>query len=163
LELVFSLNWLRVYAVSMAGIILFVWLLDQVDRRRYCVSVVWFAVLSMAVQRVWTVQTSSNMIAELPAGTCSVQPAVSVKLTWLVQRTKPGDFLFEAGWPGVYIPLELRNPVFLDTASTMLNPQWAQWVVQGLEARQVRYVLWADRLNYPPDPRHPVTTHIAPL
>jgi hypothetical protein len=163
LELVFSLNWLRVYAVSMAGIILFVWLLDHADRRRYFVSVVWLAVLAVAVQRVWTAQTYSYRTADLPAGTCTTQPADYVKLTWVMQRTKPGDFLFEAGWPGVYIPLELRNPVFLDTASTMLNPQWAQRVVQELETRQVRYILWADRLNYPPDSRHPVTTHIVPL
>ena len=161
-EQVFSLNWLRVYAVSMAGIILFVWLPDHA-RRRYFVSVVWLAVLSMAVQRVWAAQTQSYRIADLPAGTCTTQPADYLKLTWVMQRTKPGDFLFEAGWPGVYIPLELRNPVFLDTANTMLNPQWAQWVVQELEARQVRYVLWADRLDYPPDARHPVTTHIVPL
>lgn len=163
LELVFSLNWLRVYAVSMAGIILFVWLLDHADRRRYFVSVVWLAVLGMAVERVWTAQTYRYSIADLPAGTCSTRPADYVKLTWVMQRTKPGDFLFEAGWPGVYIPLGLRNPVFLDTAGTMLNPQWAQWVVQELEARQVRFVLWADRLNYPPDSRHPGTTHIVPL
>src|SRR5215469_3954431 len=163
LELAFSLNWLRLYAVSMAGIILFVWLIDQLGRRRYWFFVVWIAVLSMAVQRVWTAQTFSNMIAEFPAGTCITQPAEYAKLTWVMQRTKPGDFLFDAGWPGVYIPLQLRNPVFLDTAGTMLNPQWAQWVVQELEARQVHYVLWADRLNYPPDPRHPVTANIVPL
>lgn len=163
LEVACSINWLRVYAVTMPGIILFVWLLGRVDRARYFVAVVWLAVLAMAVQRVWVAETSNYRIADLPAGTCATQPAEYVKLTWVMQRTKPGDFLFEAVWPGVYIPLELRNPVFLDTAHTTLNPEWVQRAVQELEARQVRYVLWSDRLNYPPDPRHPGTTHIVPL
>lgn len=162
-EQAFSLNWLRVYTVSMAGIILFVWLLEHVDSRRYWVSAVWIVVLAMCVQRVWATQQRSYMIADLPAGICATQPPEYLKLTWIMQRTKPGDFLFEAGWPGVYIPLELRNPVFLDTASTMYNPQWSVRVTQELETRQVRYVLWADRLNYLPNPRHPGTTHIIPL
>jgi hypothetical protein len=85
-QLVFSLNWLRLYAVCMAGIVLFVWVISTSTRfRRYGLISIWALVLLLG--------------------------------------------FFQATWPGMYIPLGLRNPVFLDTASTMLNPQWAERAV----------------------------------
>lgn len=164
LELVFSLNWLRLYAVSMPGVILFVWWLAQnLKVRRYALAVVWIGVGCLAVQRVCSTQRHDYVRAQLPGGQCATSVAEYERLTWLSQHSVPGDFLFEAGWPGVYIPLDLRNPVFLDTAATMLNPEWAKRVVQQLDAREVRYVLWTARFNYPIDPRRPWTEHIAPL
>ena len=163
-EVILSINWLRVYTVSMAGVILFIYLLNaRVKARRYLLAAVWIAVAGLAVQRVWSTQRHDYGMAELPAGRCATDAAEHEKLTWVMQHTKPGDFLFEAGWPGVYIPLALRNPVFLDTAGTMLNQAWAKQAVQQLDARQVRYILWVGRLDYPIDPRHPRTALIVPL
>jgi len=82
-------------------------------------------------------------VAELPAGKCAIQPAAYEKLGWLLERTAVGDFVFEANWPGTYIPLGLRNPVFLDTAATTLNPEWDQHAVEQLKAKPVRYVFWS--------------------
>jgi Dolichyl-phosphate-mannose-protein mannosyltransferase len=163
-ELIFSLNWLRVYTVSMAGVILFIWLLGgAVKARRYLLFAVWTWVACLAMQRVWSAQRHDYVMAELPAGKCGTDTAEYEKLIWVSQHTKPGDFLFDAGWPGVYIPLGLRNPVFLDTAGTMLNSEWVQQAMHQLDTRQVRYVLWAERLDYPVDPRHPRTALIVPL
>jgi hypothetical protein len=161
-ELIFSLNWLRLYTVSMAGIILFIWLLN-VKPRRHFVTAVWILVACLAVQRVWSTQRHDYVLTELPPGKCATDAAEDEKLTWIMRQTKPGDFLFEAGWPGVYIPLQLRNPVFLDTAGTTLNPEWDKRAVQQLEAKQVRYVFWTGRLDYPINPRHPGTANIVPL
>jgi hypothetical protein len=163
-ELIFSLNWLRLYAVSMPGVVLLVWLLERNFKlRRYVLAAAWIGVACLAVQRVWSTQQHDYVTAELPGGKCATSAAEYERLTWIMQRTHPGDFLFEAGGPGVYIPLDLRNPVFLDTAATMLNPEWAKRTVQQLDAKQVRYVLWTKRFNYPIDPRRPGTEHIAPL
>ena len=164
LELVFSLNWLRLYAVSMPGVILFVWLLAlNLKVRRYVLAAVWIGIACLAAQRVWSTQRHDYVRAELPGGKCATRVAEYEKLTWIMQHTVPGDFLFEAGWPGVYIPLELRNPVFLDTAGTTFNPEWVKRTVQQLDAKQVRYVLWTGRFNYPTDPRRPWTDDLAPL
>lgn len=163
-ELAFSINWLRVYAVSMPGIILFVWLITKTHAaRRYVLAAVWLAIAGLAVQRVCFTQMRHYQVADLRGGRCATEAKDYVKLSWLMQHTKPGDYFFQAGWPGMYIPLELRNPVFLDSASTMFNPQWAKRAVQELNSRQVRYVLWAPRLNYPIDPHRPWTAHIVPL
>jgi hypothetical protein len=163
-ELIFSLNWLRLYAVSMAGIILFIWVLSRAPRaRRYAVTAVSITIACLAFQETWSAQHSDYVLAALPAGTSATNPQEYEKLLWFKQHTKPGEFVFQAGWPGLYIPLELRNPVFLDTAGTMADSQWAQRAVQQLEAKEVRYVLWSARLDYPTDPRRPWTTHIVPL
>jgi len=163
-ELIFSLNWLRLYAVSMAGIILFVWVVGTTGKiRRYGPAIVWAAILCLGSAQTWSAQHRKYITAELPAGKSAIEPHQYEKLSWGMDHTSPGDFFFQADWPGMYIPLGLRNPVFLDTAGTMLNPQWAERAVQQLEAKQVRYVLWSPILNYPVDARHPQTAHIVPL
>jgi hypothetical protein len=163
-ELVFSLNWLRLYAVSMPGIILFVWTVSTIRKgRKYALAAVWTGILILAVQQTWSAQRHDYKLAQLPAGNSATEPEQSEKLDWLMQRTKPGDFFFQANWPGMYVPLGLRNPVFLDTAGTMAEPQWAEIAVQQLESKQVHFVLWSSQLDYPVNPSRPRTTHIVPL
>jgi hypothetical protein len=159
-ELAFSLNWLRLYAVSLPGIVLFIYFLDTRKNRRYIWAAVATGVLLVAVERVWTTQDRQYVLAELPAGKCAVPPTAYDKLSWVLQHTTVGEFVFEGNWPGVYIPLALRNPVFLDTAGTVLNPQWDQRAVEQLKARNVRYVFWSQRFD---QLRGAAATHIAPL
>lgn len=146
-ELAFSLNWLRLYAVSMPGIVLCVYLVQSSKMRRVFSAALAGGVAFLAMQHVFSAQQHHYVAAELPAGRCAMEPAEFEKLSWLMQRTRAGEFLFAANWPGVYIPLDLRNPVFLDTAATLLNPRWDEAAVQQLKARQVRYVLWAGRFE----------------
>jgi MFS family permease len=123
-ELIFSLNWLRLYAVSMAGIVLFVWVISTSARfRRYGLIGVWALIVLLGLLQSWFTQHREYITAELPAGRSAIEPNEFEKLSWGMEHTKPGEFVFEASWPGIYIPLGVRNPVFLDTASTMLNPQ----------------------------------------
>ena len=163
-ELIFSLNWLRVYAVSMAGIVLFIWVISTSARlRRSGLISIWALVVLLGVLQPWFTQHRNYTAAELPAGRSAIEPSDSEKLTWGKEHTTPGDLLFQASSPGMYIPLGLRNPVFLDTASTMFNAQWVERTIQQLEAKQVHYIIWAERLDYPVNPRRPTTINIVPL
>lgn len=163
-ELIFSLNWLRLYAVSMAGIILFVWVIRTSSVvGRYGTTLIWMMVAALGLGQPWGAQHREFVTAELPGGRSAVEPHEFEKLSWEMQHTRPGEFLFQASWPGVYIPLGLRNPVFLDTASTMLNPEWAERAARQLEAKQVEYVIWTARLDYASDPHRPMTANIVPL
>lgn len=164
-ELIFSLNWLRLYAVSMAGIVLFVWVISTSTRfRRYALVSVWALVMLLGSSQPWFAQHRQYRTVDLPAGRSAVAGENEFEeLEWGLDHTHAGDFFFQATWPGMYIPLGLRNPVFLDTASTMLNPQWAEQAVQQLEVRQVRYVMWAARLDYPADPNRSRSANIIPL
>lgn len=163
-ELIFSLNWLRLYTVSMAGIILFVWAIGTMTKLRRCaLALIWMMVVCLGLFQPWLIQRQTYVVADLPAGRSAVEPGEFEKLDWGMHHTTAGEFFFQASWPGVYIPLGLRNPVFLDTAGTMLNSQWAEEAVQQLDAKRVQYIVWTGRLNYPADPHHPRTANIVPL
>jgi hypothetical protein len=86
---------------------------------------------------------------ELPAGRAATTPQAHEKLQWLMQNTKPGEPFFQAGWPGLYLPLRSNNPVFLDVLETgdQTRPQHVELTMQHLEAKQVRYILWSPRLD----------------
>lgn len=163
-ELIFSLNWLRVYAVSMAGIILFIWAISTSTRfRRSGLISVWALVVLLGFLQPWFTQHRKYITAEMPAGRTAIEPEDAEKLSWGIEHTTPGEFLFQASSPSMYIPLGVRNPVFLDTASTMFNSQWVEWTIQQLEAKQVHYIIWAERLDYPVNLRRPITVNILPL
>ncbi len=163
-ELIFSLNWLRLYAVSMAGIVLFAWVISTSARlKRFGIIGVWALIVLLGLLQPWFTQHREYVTAELPAGRSAIEPNEFEELSWEMEHTRPGEFFFQASWPGVYIPLGVRNPVFLDTAGTMLNPEWVERAVQQLEAKQVHYIVWAGRFDYPVDPRHPRTANIVPL
>ena len=83
-----------------------------------------------------------------------VTPQKNEELQWIVQRTKPGQFLFEAGGPAFYLPLQLRNPAYLDEVHTNheSSPEHVELAIQQLEAKKVQFVLWVSRLNDADDP-----------
>jgi Dolichyl-phosphate-mannose-protein mannosyltransferase len=163
-ELIFGLNWLRLYAVSMAGVILLVWVISTSTRiRGYGLKLAWVLVIILGVSQIWSTQHRDLITMRLPAGRSAVGPKEFEKLKWGMDHTRPGEYFFQAPWPGMYIPLGLRNPVFLDTAGTMFSPQWVERAIQQLEAKQVNYIVWAPRLDYPVDPRNPRTANIIPL
>ena len=86
-------------------------------------------------------------------------------MSWTAQHTKPGDYFFQAGWPGVYLPLELNNPVYAESLSPFNTtiPEIVERSIGQLESRQVRYILWAPFLNSPMPPGHPEVYHLMPL
>jgi hypothetical protein len=163
-ELVFSLNWLRLYAVSMAGIVLFIWVISTSARlRRYGFIGLWALVVLLGLLQPWYTQRRHYVTVALPAGRSAIEPNELEELSWGMDHARPGEFFFQASWPGMYIPLRVRNPVFLDTAGTTLNPQWVERAVQQLEVKQVHYIVWAARFDYPVDPHRPRTANIVPL
>jgi hypothetical protein len=163
-ELGLSLNWLRLYAVSMPGTILFVWVIgNSAKLRRRGMVALWWVVICLGLLQPWLAQHGKYTIRSLPAGTTAIEPNDLEILSWGIEHTNPGDFLFEANWPGIYIPLGLRDPVFLDTAATTLDPSWAKQAVQQLDAKQVKYIVWAPRFELPADPHWPRTFNLLPL
>lgn len=85
----------------------------------------------------------------LPGGAAVRTPQASEKLRWIAECTAPGEFFFQASWPGLYIPLALRNPLFLDTVSPYekTRPEYIEGAVIGLEKRHVRYIIWSKQMD----------------
>jgi hypothetical protein len=55
-------------------------------------------------------------------------------------HTKRGQFFFQADWPGMYLPLRLRNPVFLDIVlpEEGTRPEDITSAIQQLERKASR-------------------------
>jgi hypothetical protein len=152
LEVAISPNWLRVYAVSMPGIILFVWFVQRLGKsRQYLIAVLYCGVAFLALRQLWSRHHQDYIICELPAGRTAAPPQTCGELLWIARHTKPGDFFFQADWPGMYVPLALRNPLYLDTVGTnqQTRPEYVDLAIRQLEEHKVRYVLWSRRLDNP--------------
>jgi hypothetical protein len=165
LEVAISPNWLRIYAVSMPGIILFIWLVQRLGKsRRFLVAVLYCGVAVLALRQLWSRHHQHYVICELPAGRTAALPQTCNELLWIARHTKPGDFFFQADWPSMYVPLALRNPLFLDTVGTnqQTRPEYVDLAIRQLEERKVRYVLWSKRLD-DPDSVRDAANPLAPL
>ena len=150
-EVMFSLNWLRIYAISMPGIILLLWLVGQAGeaRRALGVRTAGVAILLIAAVQIARAHHRQYVVADWPAGWAAVNPEAYEKLHWIEGHTRPEEFFFQAAWPGVYLPLRLRNPIFEDGVGldSETRPEFLQRSMVQLDAKNVRYILWSQQLN----------------
>ena len=150
LEVASSLNWLRLYAVSMPAVILLIWAIGQTENlRRYSFALAWVVVAGLAIHQTWSRHSVEHVIVRVPGGRIAVSPQEGEELQWIARRTMPGQFLFEAGGPQLYLPLQLLNPAFLDEVHTNNEspPEYVYLAIQQLDAKRVPFVLWVPRLN----------------
>lgn len=150
LEVAQSLNWIRVYSVAMPAIILFVWLLQtQGNVQAHTKNFMWVCILTLAIQQTTSRHRQPYVIADLPSGTVAVASLKAEKLTWLARHTRPNDFMFEPGWPASYLPLQVRNPAFIDGFDSrgITPPEYVEWSIRQLDAKAVRYVVWSRSLE----------------
>jgi hypothetical protein len=157
LEVAQSPNWIRLYCVATPGIILLVRLLAAGltgPTRRYATIIMWTGLIFLAAHQTWSRHVQQAMILDLPAGSAATTPMTGGKLAWLSRHTTPGQFLFEARWVDVYLPLALRNPVFTDMleGGHKSRDEFVDRSIRQLEARPVQYIIWSPRLESPAYP-----------
>lgn len=151
LEMASNLNWLRVYAVSMPAVIVFVWFITRNQaERRIMLRATWIAVGFLAMSQTLGHYRAQKTIVRLPAGVAAVDPIARDKLEWVMHHSTPGDYFFQAAWPGLYLPLALRNPIYFESVepADRLLPSDVSSIIAGLERKQVAYILWARRLDF---------------
>ena len=150
IEVASSLNWLRLYAVSLPGIILLVWTVGRTQRvRRYAVVIMWALISGIAIHQTLAKYRSGYVTTETPGGKTAVSPQTYGKLQSMMRYTEPGQFIFQAAGPSIYLPLQLRNPLFMDAVETnqQTRPEQIEQAVQQLEEKQLQFVLWSPRLD----------------
>jgi hypothetical protein len=157
LEVAQSPNWIRLYCVSIPGIILLARLLAvglTGPVRRYATIMMWTGLICLAAHQTWSRHLQQAMVLDLPAGRVATTPMTGGKLAWLTRHTTPGQFLFEARWVDVYLPLALRNPVFTDMleGGHKSRDEFVDRSIRQLEARCVQYIIWSPRLESPAYP-----------
>jgi hypothetical protein len=140
-EVAQSPNWFRFFCVCAPGVILLVWLLASLGKIAGTLTrVLWIGVIGLAAHQTWSRHWTHTVVQQLPAGRMATAPLDAEKLGWLAAHTKPGEFMFQAEWPGMYLPLGLRNPVFIwDVAS---NPTaYVPLSIRQLEEKHVEFIV----------------------
>jgi hypothetical protein len=149
----------------MPGAILLLWLIGQGGgSRRAALGILWAGIICLALTQTFLAHHQPYAISKFPAGWTATSPSRDNELRWIADHTHPGDLFFQAGWPGVYLPLQLRNPVFLDAVGTGIGtrPEFVQRSIEQLDERRVRYILWSQLLD-PADNRDLSTDSLSPL
>ena len=141
-----SLNWLRLFAVACPGIILLFWNIEWMGMlRRPVISLVLAGFLGfVAIWQIASAHFYQRSILNLPGGRIATSLQASEKLTWLQAHTTPGQFFFQANWPGLYVPLRLQSPVYVDSIAPIEGTtlEYMDMTIAQLEAKRVQYVLW---------------------
>jgi len=156
-----SPSYVRIYGVSLPGLILLSWFLDSSHRtERILQRIVWAAVLVVGIVRTVIAQVRWRACLELPTGrTAFFEPELYEKCKWLSERTRPSEYFF--GDPFLCFTLGLRNPARVPFVrpTDYTRPEEVDDVVQALEQRQVRFVNWYNGV----DASSTSGDHLAPL
>jgi hypothetical protein len=149
-------NWTRLYAVSMPTIILGMKLLHQMTTLKVRRRILWGlcgVIACLATLQIRSVRRQERTVLELRGGTMAVAEVDAEEFQWLQAHTMPGDDFFQATWPGVYLPLGLRSPVFVETLlPERTSPEFTALTIRQLERSKVQYILWSLWLQT--DPQH---------
>jgi hypothetical protein len=123
------------------------------------------AVLASAVAQPVMRQTGWRGILETPAGRVAlVDTERYEKYRWLRDHTRPSEFFLEAEDADMYFLLGLRDPAevpFL-TPSNSTRPEQVRDLLESLDQRRVRFVLWAVSLDLT-DASRASGDHLGPL
>ena len=126
----------------------------------------WIVGLLLAVTEPWSIQTRWRGLLDLPAGrTALTSNNQYEKYSWMLHQTRPSEFFFEAApLPRLYFLMGLRDPARVPylTHSDYTRPDQVKDVLEVLDTRKVRYVLWSSDLDSPESPA-PAGDHLAPL
>jgi hypothetical protein len=152
IEILPSPSWFRLYCVAAPAVILMPWLVRQAGNLAAPLErILWVSVIALGIAQIAGRHVSQSMVAELPAGRVATTPAAAEKLSWLAAHTHPGQFVLQAGWLSIYLPLAVRNPVFVDYLDSAAWDRLGYLTssIRELQAKQVQYVLWSPRLDAP--------------
>jgi hypothetical protein len=150
LDVAISINWLRLFAVSLPGIVLTVWAAGGLQRRcRLLFVIASIALTCVAVRQIAVKRALASARGEFPGGRLATTPQAYEKLRWLATHTHRGEFFLQAGWPGVYMPLQERSPIYMPTLTRWdgVLDEDIKPAVEQMKAQEVRYVLWTHALD----------------
>lgn len=143
-EVAQSPDWFRFFCVSAPGVILLIWLLAGVGKVAGPLTrVLWIGVIGLAALQIWSRHRTVTVVQQLPGGRMVTTPLAAERLGWLAAHTRPGEFMFQAEWPGMYLPLGLRNPVFMwDVARSSKEPAaYVTRCIRELEEEHVELIV----------------------
>jgi len=86
------------------------------------VITVWILVSAFAIHQILSRYTGPSVTIEAPGGKTAVSTPTYDKFEVIMRYAKPGQFLFQAAGPSLFLPLQLRNPLYMDAVETNQHP-----------------------------------------
>lgn len=160
-------NFFRLFAASPPALILVVWLFGKASGYgRVLLNALWIFAILLALTEPWSNQRPWHGFLDLPVGrTAFLSKEAYDKYDWMLHHTRPSEYIFDASrLPGLYFPLDLRNPAkvpFL-TTTDYTRPEQVQDVLDSLDARRIRLINWSASMDRPEDPSD-AGDHLGPL
>ena len=154
-EVLFNLSWVRLFAVAAPGIILFAATLERFSKtRRWPFPVAWGVLAALGLMFLRSTYRQHREVAELPAGLVATDAAYGAELAFLARHREASGTMFAASRQSFYLPLQLRNPLFLDGAvpGGQTNAELTSRALHELAALSVAQVLWSPTLVDTPGP-----------
>jgi hypothetical protein len=155
-EVLVALSWGRFFAVSLPGVILFVWAIERSGRaRRALVASTWLVIVVFGCLIVRANAQRHSLVFQAPAGTLLTDAATAEKLAWVGSHTRGDGSFFAADEPSLYLPLGLTDPVFLVAVvpAHTTPPAQIRELIAELETSRIPQVLWPPRLVEAEDDR----------
>ena len=142
----------RIFQISLPALILFSWMIYQLNFKTDVVAKVavialicFGLVLAGRLQFAWDAQTLHTPSGDL----AFLSPVVLERYAWLDEHTQPNDYIYETYNAHVNFPLHLRNPsrisILLNTGYTP-HDQVMQ-AIEDLKRRNARYIIWDGAWN----------------
>ena len=164
LSIVHSAGFMRMYTISLPGLVLLAWFLKaKLKPEAFILKSLWAITLVLAIARPVIAQTRWNKFLDLPTGNTAFSgyPALYDKCKWVAERTRPGDYFLDD--PQVCFALRLRDPsrVPFLRPTDYTRPEQVEDAVQSLRRRHVQFVGWYASLD--DEMVDPAGDHLAPL
>lgn len=159
-------NLSRLCAVSLPALIVLVWLIRSGEGPGgFLLKSLGTLALALAILSTVRTQIRWRGYLDLPIGRAAFQDPIHYEeVQWLLNRTRAGEFFYEAYLPEMYFPLALRNPAPISyvTPTDFTRPEQVQAVIEGLDRHSVRYVVWSREVDLRTRNR-PQADHLGPL
>ena len=104
-------------------IILLAWVIDQLPGCACAFDCAVGVGLILGAHQTITHHKMQRAFIDLPAGRVATTQQMGDGLRLVAEYVRPGDAIFQAAWPGVYLPLHVRNPTAFETVGVSDMPR----------------------------------------
>ena len=154
----------RLSTISLPAFIILVCLLDGKTWSRKAMQFLWIVAAIIIIRDIRAAQGDWAAYVEMPSGRMALfTKDAGPYYQWLARNTRPGQYVFDADGSGLYFLFGLENPTKINWVllpCDFTRPEQVTGVLQDLEKRRVRLILWNSELD---KSCSPTGDHIQPV
>lgn len=161
---------IRMAMGSLPALILLGWFASLLKRPRAVLAISAVAIVPVVLYCTVHLRPRVAGIVHTPRGDVAVLKPFAYQCAeypWILQHTRPGEYLYAPLSADVYFYFDLLNPTPLSRIENngYTTPDQVNDVIRGIEEHRVRYIYWspANALDSIPKWEDPADAHLEPL